>query len=197
MNNGQVRHIEEDEIDLRELWKIIVNRKIVIFIVTTLVTLGAIVYVYMKNPIPVYSGNVMLEIGEVKSNTTNLTYLDNPNNLKHILEKQYSLLVTLPKRSNGLMSLSTTNVNKEVIKRDLEKYVVYVLERHKSKAKLFEKYIMTKQIGNITIGNEAINKPKKKLIVVVSFITGLVLSIFLVFLLDFIAKARDEDESTK
>ena len=35
-------------------------------------------------------------------------------------------------------------------------------------------------------------KPKKKLIVIVAFITGLILSIFLVFFLEFISKSKED-----
>ncbi len=51
---------------------------------------------------------------------------------------------------------------------------------------------MTKQIGKIKIDDSPINTPKKKLIVVVAFITGLILSIFLVFFLDFISKMKED-----
>jgi LPS O-antigen subunit length determinant protein (WzzB/FepE family) len=49
----------------------------------------------------------------------------------------------------------------------------------------------TKQIGKI-ITNENPMKPKKRLIVVVAFVTGLVLSIFLVFFMEFIRSFKDE-----
>lgn len=47
---------------------------------------------------------------------------------------------------------------------------------------------MTKQIGDIEISNEQINKPKKALIVSVSFVTAFILSIFLAFLIDFVKR---------
>ena len=48
-----------------------------------------------------------------------------------------------------------------------------------------------KVIGKISISNYPI-KPKKKLIVVVAFITGLILSIFLVFFMEFISKNKED-----
>ena len=47
---------------------------------------------------------------------------------------------------------------------------------------------MTKQIGDIKISNEEINKPKKALIVSISFVTAFILSIFLAFLIDFVKR---------
>ncbi len=52
---------------------------------------------------------------------------------------------------------------------------------------------MSKQIGNIVIDDNPINKPKKTLIVVVSFITGFMLSIFLIFFMQFVNSIRKED----
>ena len=51
---------------------------------------------------------------------------------------------------------------------------------------------MTKQIGDITISNEPINKPKKSLIITVAFVTGFILSIFLVFFIEFIRTLKKE-----
>ena len=51
---------------------------------------------------------------------------------------------------------------------------------------------MTKQIGDIKISEEAINKPKTALIVTVAFITGFILSIFLVFFIQFIQSIKKE-----
>ena len=45
-------------------------------------------------------------------------------------------------------------------------------------------------VGSYIIKNYPI-KPKKKLIIVVSFITGLILAIFVVFFLNFISKEED------
>ena len=46
-------------------------------------------------------------------------------------------------------------------------------------------------IGNIKESNHPI-KPKKKLIVIVAFVTGFILSIFLVFFIEFIRSEKEE-----
>ena len=51
--------------------------------------------------------------------------------------------------------------------------------------------VQTEQIGDIKISEEAIND-KKALIVTVAFITGFILSIFLVFFIQFIQSIRKE-----
>ncbi|MCT7605861.1 hypothetical protein [Aliarcobacter butzleri] len=52
---------------------------------------------------------------------------------------------------------------------------------------------MTKQIGEIIISNEPINKPKKSLIIATAFVTGFILSIFLVFFIEFIRTLKKEE----
>lgn len=49
----------------------------------------------------------------------------------------------------------------------------------------------TKLLGKVILNDFAI-KPKKKLIVAVAFITGLILSIFLVFFMEFISKNKED-----
>lgn len=193
------QYIEEDEIDLRELWQTIVKRKKIIFLVTTLITTMAVVYAYFKNPVPIYRGNVMIEVGvgvgvgDAKSQIYfDNVYFDNTNNLKSIVEQKFSVTAIVPKKTNNILIINADNIDKNKIKNSLNNVVSYVLEKHEKKLKLYDKYIMTKQIGEIKIGSEAVNKPKKKLIVTVAFVTGLILSIFLVFFLEFIRKDEDK-----
>jgi len=54
-------------------------------------------------------------------------------------------------------------------------------------------YKNTKIVGDIIISDNPI-KPKKKLIVVVAFVTGFILSVFVVFFLQFIGSFKEEDK---
>lgn len=188
------QYIEEDEIDLREVWKTIVKRKWFIIIFTSIVTIIALIYTYTKNPTPIYSGNMMIEIGEVRSEGTNLETIDNVNNLKNILEKKYSVSVTVPKRTNNLIVISSSNEDKKLIKDNILSSLDFIIKRHQLKIELFDKYIMTKQLGKLTISNTPINIPKKKLIVTVAFVTGFILSIFLVFFMQFVQGFKEEKD---
>ena len=60
MENKQ--YIQEDEIDLKELFITIWKRKLFVISFTFVVTLLAIIYVLIKNPIPIYQGKAFLEI---------------------------------------------------------------------------------------------------------------------------------------
>ena len=60
--------LEEDEIDLKELFKTIWAKKIFIVIFTLVVTILAGFYAYSKTPI--YEAKALVEIGEYKINNT-------------------------------------------------------------------------------------------------------------------------------
>ena len=63
MNNMPVQCIEEDEIDLRELFNTILRRKKLIIIMTALITVLAGIYAFMKTPIYEVKSNI--EIGHI------------------------------------------------------------------------------------------------------------------------------------
>ena len=185
--------IIEDEIDLRELFKTIWEKKIFILLFTSIVTIISIVYVFLKNPTPVYQGRTYIEIGQVQSQTFGADYLDSSVNLSEILKLELKIATNIPKGTQNLLEISSNNQNKEEIKKSLEKAVEFVINRHKEKAKFYQNVIMTKQIGDIQIDNNPINKPKKSLIIVVSFLSGFILSIFIVFFMQFINSIRKEN----
>lgn len=185
--------INEDEIDLRELFKTIWEKKIFILLFTSIVTIISIIYVSFKNPIPIYQGKTYIEIGQIQSQNFGANYLDSSINLSEILKLELKVSTNIPKGTQSLLEISSNNQNKEEIKNNLEKAVEFVINRHKEKAKFYENVIMTKQIGDVKIDNNPINKPKKSLIVAVSFVTGFILSIFIVFFMQFINSIRKED----
>ena len=195
-NQTNTQRYEEDEIDLRELFRTLMDNKLKIVIITSVITILSVIYVFTKNPIPIYKGEVMVEVGVgvgVGENKSQV-YFDNTNNLKSIIEQKFSSSVTIPKRTNNILLISSSNTNKEKIKATLKEVVSFIIKKHTEKLKLYDKYIMTKQIGDIKINNTPINKVKKKLIVIVAFVTGLILSIFLVFFLEFIKGFKEEDK---
>lgn len=194
MQENQMNYLE-NEIDLRELFKTIVQNKIKIAAITAAITIAASIYVYFKNPIPIYSGQVMVEIGVVKAENVALQKFDNTNDLKALIEKQFNVTVDLPGRTSSIINISSSSTNKKIISENINAATKFIFDRHEETAKLYDKYIMTKQIGEIEVGNNPINSPKKKLIVVVAFVTGLILSIFMIFFLEFIKSTRKDQEN--
>ena len=83
----------------------------------------------------------------------------------------------------------------EAQKENIELLQISSLEEKINSLKTLMKpynYKNTAIIGKIMINDYPI-KPKKKLIVIVAFVTGLILSIFLVFFLEFIRGFKEED----
>lgn len=185
-------YIAEDEIDLKELFKIIWNKRVFILVFTAVITLLAVVYVYFKNPIPIFQGKTYVEIGQIQSQNFGEESLDKSLDLSEILKLELNVSATIPKGTKDLLEISFSDKDKEVIKTNLEKSIEFIIKRHNIKAKYYENVIMTKQIGDIEIGAEPINKPKKSLIVIVSFVTGFIMSIFLVFFMQFINNMKKE-----
>lgn len=186
-------YIQEDEIDLRELFKTIWEKKLFVILFTSVVTLIAIVYVLVKNPIPVYQGKAFLEIGKIQSQTFGQILLDNPADLAEILNIEYKVKSSIVKSTTSLLEIISKNENKEEIQNNIKDAITFLINKHIEKAKFHENVIMTKQIGNIVIDDNPINKPKKLLIVVVSFVSGVILSIFIVFFMQFVNNFRKED----
>jgi len=191
--------IQEETIDLRELFAVLKRRKKLIWMTTGIITLLAFVYVLTATPI--YRGSMTLEIGEVIKLIDNekdalTTKLDNVNNLKSIIESKFNITATIPKKATTVISYTATGSDKQAIKDVLKQAYAFTLKRHKEIAKLFAdtdtKIRMTQLVNDISVGAKPV-KPKKTLIVVLAFITGLMLSIFLAFFLEFLERMKNEE----
>ena len=194
MENNQ-RVIQEDEIDLRELFLTLWKKKVFIVLFTFIVTVSSILYVNFKPYEPVYQGKLLVEIGEVFNKNNDSQLIDYPGNLVKIIEENLNgLSSSIPRNTNNLIELTVSNKNKSDIKDTLTSAYDFIINRHNDKTKLYDKFTNTKKVGDISIGNEPINKPKKKLIVAVSFVTGFILSIFLVFFVEFVRSFKDKND---
>ena len=194
MENNQ-KIIQEDEIDLRELFLTIWSKKVFIVLLTFIVTVSSILYINFKPYEPLYQGKLLVEIGEVFNKNNDSQLIDYPGNLVKIIEENLSgLISSIPRNTNNLIELSVSSKNKSDIKDTLTSAYDFIVNRHNEKTKLYEKFTHTKKVGDINIGNEPVNKPKKKLIVAVSFVTGFILSIFLVFFMEFIRSFKDKND---
>ena len=186
----------EDEIDLRELIKTLWIYKYLILIFTSFVTILSVVYVLQKNPTPIYKGSLYMEIGTIQDKNFQPVIIENAKDLAYILNLEFDVKAVIPKEiltinnllPTKLIEISFENEDKNKIRETLKKIKDYIVEKHKKDTKYYENIIMTKQIGDIKISNEEINKPKKALIVSISFVTAFILSIFLAFLIDFVKR---------
>lgn len=184
--------LNEDEIDLRELFKTIWDKRFFIIIFTFIITLISFIYVLLKNPTPVYEGNLSVQIGEIQSENFGNRIIETPQNLSYILGIEFKVNSTIAKGTTSILEIKYSNEDKARIKIILEDVKNFIITKHENDTLFYKNKIMTKQIGDIKISEEAINKPKKALIVTVAFITGFILSIFLVFFIQFIQSIRKE-----
>ncbi|RXJ90587.1 hypothetical protein CRV01_05385 [Arcobacter sp. CECT 8983] len=190
-------YISEDEIDLRELLKTLWSYKKFIIILTSLTTIFSIVYVMLLNPKPIYKGSLLIKIGEIKTQSS-LELIDNPYNLKYLIESEYNIEqtpkkktetgieVSIPRSANSLIVINAKYYSKTDIKDKIENIYNDLVKNQKEKLKMYSEFISTKKIGSIKIEEDSINKPNKKLIVLVTFLFGFIFSIILVFFLKFI-----------
>jgi len=201
----EIRTIQEDEIDLKELFKTLWQKRVFIVVFTFVIIVLGAVFTFIKTP--VYSGNISFEIGEVINKTAEgniILELDKPSNLKEVISRKFQksienkdiVNVSIPRGTTNILVVEVQSNSIENIKKKFNEIEKLVENRHKEKISLYslknEKMKMTSLI-NQSIKEYPI-KPKKKLIVVVSFVTGFILSIFLVFFMQFI-KSFKEDEN--
>ena len=184
--------LNEDEIDLRELFKTIWDKRFFIIIFTFIITLISFIYVLLKNPTPVYEGILSVQIGEIQSENFGNKIIETPQNLSYILEIEFKVNPNIAKGTTSILEIKYSNEDKARIKTILEDVKNFIITKHENDTSFYKNKIMTKQIGDIKISEEAINKPKKALIVTVAFITGFILSIFLVFFIQFIQSIKKE-----
>ncbi|RXK03755.1 hypothetical protein CRV02_00755 [Arcobacter sp. CECT 8989] len=187
-------YISEDEIDLKELFKTIWLYKKFIIIFTSLITIFSIVYVMSLNPKPIYKGSLLIEIGEYKTSDNEFIIVDNTNNLKIILENKFNAKVYPPQKTDSLLKIIVNNTNKNKIEKDINEVYNFVIERHTKKLKEYKAVIPTSKVDEIKVSNEPINKPKKKLVVSVTFVSAFIISIFLVFFIEFIKGIKKENK---
>ena len=120
---NDTQYIEEDKIDLRELFSVLKRRKKLIWSVTVLFTLLALLYVFIAKP--VYEIKTMIEVGQIDAKP-----IDNINDIKQKLSYEYQVnikskqielprvkAITVPKKSDSILSLMIhSNNNEEGIK---------------------------------------------------------------------------------
>ena len=187
------KYLQEDKIDLRELFKIIWNYKIFVLVFTSIITFIALIYVLLKNPISIYQGKMYLEIGQIQNKNFAPISIEKVTDLAYILNLEFKVNSNIPKNTFNLIEITFDNVDKNIINETLTRVKGFVLEKHKEQTSFYESVIMTKQISDIIISNEPINQPKKSLIIIVAFVTAFVLSVFLVFLIQIFYNIRKEE----
>jgi len=190
----QVQCVEEDTIDLRELWSIILKRKSIVVGIVSVVTVASFIYVWMLRPVtPLYEASALVEVGQSIDEPSRMVMaFDNVYNLKNIMNRVMDISVAIPKKTNALLLLSATNAKEELAKEKLQEGIDFIMQRHKTMAADYTKVRMSQVVGEVKVANVA-KQPKKKLIVAVSFMSSLIFALFSAFFLEFIQSSRKEE----
>lgn len=152
----------EDEIDLRELWNIILRFKKIIILITGSITLVTIAYAFMATPI--YEAKAVLDIGSY--NNTN--WIENPSTVIKRLEMNYIENKNMEKKAwldkvffvkgtQNLLELSALGFSKESVILYLKEIEVNISTRHQ---KLIDAYV-----DSVKIKMENLNIQKAELLI--------------------------------
>ena len=163
-------YIAEDEIDLKELFKTIWNKRVFILVFTVVVTGLAIAFAYIKTPI--YSVKALVEIGTFKTETSQNVSVDNADSLskklsmifidlrKNIEDKKYEIVnISIPKGMKNFIEITSESTSNDEAINGIKEILDYVKEEHsKLLADVREKNII--EIKNIDISIKNIEEDK-------------------------------------
>lgn len=141
MNNQQTTYIEEDEIDLRELFLKIWSKRLFILLFTSIITLLAVIYSFMVTP--VYETKAIVEIGNYKDKSGEVKLLEDVNKLSQELNVLYielfkndkertswiETIAPVKKQNNFLEIRSQAHNNKDAIV-EMKKVMAYITKKH-------------------------------------------------------------------
>lgn len=142
--NEVVHTKQEDEIDLRELFKTIMQYKKFIVVMTVSITLLAVVYSLLKTPI--YEVKALIEIGDYKAdnnNNNNKILLDNVTQLEKKMTTLFIDMVkeepnkeveinsiTVPKGLTNFLEIKSEAMSNESAVKGIEKVVEHIQKEH-------------------------------------------------------------------
>lgn len=164
----------EDEIDLKELWKVLLKCKKMIVLLTGSITLMAVIYAFMKTPI--YEAKAVLEIGSYATSTNDSTmtntnvirWIEAPSTLLKRLEINYIEnktrenrawldKITFVKGTQNLLELSALGFSKESASAYLKEIESNIAQRHQ---KLVDAYV-----DSVKTKMENLNAQKAELLI--------------------------------
>jgi len=147
-NTPEQSYYQEDEIDLKELFKILWLKKNFILSITATITILASVYAFNKTPI--YQVNALVEIGNYKlhnnnnNNNNNKASLDSANELvkklnilfidmfKNEKDRKFEITsISTPKKVNNFVEIKAEAISNELASQEILKVVSYIKNKHR------------------------------------------------------------------
>ena len=169
-NNTQ--YIQEDKIDLKELFAVLKRRKKLIWSVTALLTLLARVYVFVAKP--VYEVKTMIEVGQIDAKP-----IDNVNDIKQKLSYKYQVnvkgkkielprvkTISVPKKSDRILSLIIHSNNNEEGIKYIQTVINKIETQYKEKTDAYtnsQKELITLTREDIKENTASLTQMKKEL----------------------------------
>lgn len=135
------KYIQEDEIDLREIFKSIFERKYFISIFTLIITILAIIYVSIKTPI--YEAKAVIEIGSYKTESDEVRVVDNLNEFskklstifidlrKDDIEKESEITnISISKGMKNYIEISSQAISNDLALKEIEAVLSFTKDEH-------------------------------------------------------------------
>lgn len=135
------KQIIEDEIDLRELFKTIFEKKYFILSFTLIITILAIVYVKIKTPI--YQAKAVIEIGSYKTETNEIKLVDDVNEFskklstifidlrKNDREKEFEITnISISKGTKNYIEISSEATSNELAIKGINSVLSFTKNEH-------------------------------------------------------------------
>ena len=129
---NSTQYIEEDKIDLKELFSILKRRKKLIWSLTGVMTILAVLYAFIIAK-PIYEVKTMIEVGQIDAKP-----IDNINDIQQKLSYEYKVNVkdkqielprvksiSVPKKSNTILSINIHGYSNE----SAVKYIQTVIDK--------------------------------------------------------------------
>jgi len=147
-NPSEQNHYQEDEIDLKELFKSLWLKKNFIIGVTTVITLLAGIYAFNKTPI--YQATALIEIGNYKlhnnnNNNNNKAILDSASDLskklnilfidmfKNEKDREFEITsISTPKKVNNFIEIKAEAISNELASQEIITIVSYIENKHQN-----------------------------------------------------------------
>ena len=140
------QNIQEDEIDLKELWNTLVKSKIFIIVFTSIITIIAIIWAMTRTPI--YEAKTLVEIGNYKIHNTknnnnnklsldnsaqlakklNILFIDMYKNQKNSISKIDS--ISISKGTKNFIDITSLSISNDLASKEILKVVDYIKSKH-------------------------------------------------------------------
>ena len=169
-NISQNQYIQEDEIDLKELFKTIANKKKFIFIFTITITLLATIYSLTKTP--VYEAKSVIRIGNIGNTLLDtpeaivaklsiLFDIDNKNIKSGEIVEAKITNINIDKKAKDFLTVTSEALSNDLATIENKRVIQYLQKEYQSKIDEY-KYVVQKTLNNEKYKKEYIKNVELK-----------------------------------